>query len=372
MGVGNCVDEIDNDIPLNRNNNNNNNNNLSSNNEESKLLTVLKYFLTECLSLFQLVEISILENGEINSDLKLDSRRIKLVINFIRLRISPLIPSIITITENLPISLECMSCHILGVKALSDYINLTINKVVLNIRGKLGDDILKKDMHQSVILMSNAIKNYFNWLYSNSYQLQRTCRNIEIITSTPPEVRAWLKGEEYSSPNEIISIYKQKYKTTLTHIQVPLQSFTKHDIDQAIKDIQRERVFLNKMEHNGLEVIDNIYKELNKILTFISGIENCNISKDNKSKITSDDIQEKNNNNSLSNIDENNFKSKRVDIVINGEKIKQRIHLDLLNLVYNYILMASSRTVAGKFSYVLLGDADYIYITLFKILSHIS
>jgi hypothetical protein len=80
-----------------------------------------------------------------------------------------------------------------------------------------------------------------------------TNNNNNNIDTTP--IR--LKGEEYSSPSNIIQVYRQKYSQHLTHMPIPLQAFNNDDITQAVKDLKRERVTVNKIEYTGNIAIIN-------------------------------------------------------------------------------------------------------------------
>jgi hypothetical protein len=79
-------------------------------------LYYLKYLLIEALTIFQQCEDLLLNEG---SDERLDDRRTKLMLNLLVMRLSPLIPICISVAENLPIVLEVMTCHILGVRAVA-------------------------------------------------------------------------------------------------------------------------------------------------------------------------------------------------------------------------------------------------------------
>ena len=99
--------------------------------------------------------------------------------------------------------------------------------------------------------MRAAAIHFFKWLREHEGGLTRQCRSAEIIASINPSVRAWLKAEEYTSPQEIVWMYRRKYKAHLKSITLPLQTFTQVDVTQAIKDVERETLMVNGVSTKG-------------------------------------------------------------------------------------------------------------------------
>jgi len=122
-------------------------------------------------------------------------------------------------------------------------------------------------------ILVHHIDEYFHWARENREALEKECQNADIVASVNPSVRAWLRGEEYSSPNEIVSSYHQKYKKYLSMIPIPLRTFNSQDIEQSIKDIAREKVALNQRECTGSDSLEIIKTEIDKLLTFTTGTE---------------------------------------------------------------------------------------------------
>lgn len=65
-------------------------------------------------------------------------------------------------------------------------------------------------------------------------------------------IKAWLKGEEYESPAQILDRYNQKYRKYLTNMNIPLQDFRIEDVRQAVKDIKRDTIMLNNIRYSPL------------------------------------------------------------------------------------------------------------------------
>lgn len=147
-------------------------------------------------------------------------------------------------TENCPEALKYMSCHVLVVSALADDILETINTVTKKIRSLLSLDLSLTTNSTRGILKSEFSK-YFLWMRREQEGLAKICRNNEIICCMNKSVKAWLKGEEYESAAQIVDCYKQKYKSSLTSMNVPMQSLRSEDIKQALKDVIRDRITLN-------------------------------------------------------------------------------------------------------------------------------
>ena len=159
-------------------------------------------------------------------------------------------------TENCPEALAHMSCNVLVVSALADEIHDTIKIVTKKVRNLLNKDLSLTTSSTREILKSEFSK-YFVWLRLHQDGLIKICRNNEIFCSVNKSVKAWLKGEEYESPTQIVDRYNQKYRKYLTNMNIPLQAFRIEDIRQAVKDIKRDTIMLNNVRycsHEGISL----------------------------------------------------------------------------------------------------------------------
>ena len=170
-----------------------------------------------------------------DSDAELDDWRIRLLVELICLRRSPLIPFVITVSENVPEALTHMSCNLLAVSALADDISEAIDAVTKRVRHLISQDIRGLTSDLVRVVLQPEFKRYFGWLRAHRDGLIKTCRNNEVVSSVDASVRAWLKGEEYESPAHIVEAYRQKYRDYLTHMPLPPQGFRAEDVRQALK-----------------------------------------------------------------------------------------------------------------------------------------
>jgi hypothetical protein len=207
-------------------------------------LCAFKSVLVTAFSLFIAVEQSLYHNGDDDS---YDTHRADLAVALLRLRASSLIPLITTVSEHCPPILETMACHILSVKALAPAIIRCQGQVMGKIRNVISDESNEFNENEVFEFIHMVFLDYFVWLRKHKEDLTRSCRSIEIVASVDPSIRAWLKGEEYSSPQHIIHTYRSKYKSSLTQMPIPLHPFQVKDLNQAKKDIQRESIELNSV-----------------------------------------------------------------------------------------------------------------------------
>lgn len=213
-------------------------------------------------------------------DSHLDSRRIDLIVQLVLLRRSLLIPFVVTMTESCPEALIHMSCHILAVSALADEILGTINIVTKKIRALLNKDISLTTNSTKDILKSEFTR-YFTWLRLHEDGLRKICRNNEIFCSVDKSVKAWLKGEEYESPAQLLTRFNQKYRKYLTNINIPLQAFRMEDVRQAVKDVKRDSILLNNVQyspHDGISRRNPVQEvKRNRRDSSIDTVENIDI-----------------------------------------------------------------------------------------------
>ncbi len=334
---------------------------------EKRLISSLKYLISDLLTFFKVAEENLLEHG---NDTQLDIRRRNIAINLITFRLSSLVPFILTITEYTPIVLTCLTCHLLGTRAIAEDIKNTIHRVVNTIKGKLGDDILNKSLKDCVRILVHYIDDYFHWIRENREALEKECQNADIVASVNPSVRAWLKGEEYSSPNEIISSYHQKYKKYLSMISIPLRTFNSQDIEQGIKDIAREKIVLNQQEYAGSCSLEVIKTEIDKLLTFISGAESSRTSPVTSTKRTSsiekavellrNDLSSDDNANSgASEATAFSFPEIATDESASQVPLENKhyeMRNKLVDMLLNNVLVSISRTASGGDAFFILED----------------
>lgn len=271
-------------------------------------LEFVKMVLKRSLLFFSESELAVLQHLTDDSDV-IDRMRVSLVLDIIRARSSAIVPIPIILQEHYCFIINSLSCHLLSVRALSNDI---IEAIEVNLNG-LKSSLLKNGISNEVSLKSikEASSHYFTWLRTHRAELTRSCRNAEIIASVDPSIRAWLHEEEYSSPADIIRIYKQKYKRNLTDMSMPLQPFhSSTDIEQAKKDLLRELAMLDDQICSGNTILDEIQVSVDRCASSLFTVE-----------------------------DESTFQSKQ-----------------LSELLYVSILLACSRTIASGDAFFILED----------------
>ena len=97
-------------------------------------------------------------------DEAVDDRRINLLIDLICLRRSPLIPFVITVSENCPEALAHMSCHVLAVSALATEITEVIDTVTKHKRHLISHDIRGLTTEIVYQVLKPEFVRYFAWL----------------------------------------------------------------------------------------------------------------------------------------------------------------------------------------------------------------
>ena len=208
--------------------------------------------LVDVLRLAYQAEVAVMKSA---SDEELDDQRAALVAQIMLIRSSPILPLSVTIEDHYADVLTLMACHLLSVKALSKDITEAIevnSKVLRNeVRAGVsrgGDGLSMDDTFEGI---RRAAQHFLGWVRADEMSMSRACRSSEIVSSVDPSIRAWLKSEEYSSAREIVSVYKQKYRSFLTNMSIPLQTFTNADVVQAFKDVNRESVVVNGKDMKG-------------------------------------------------------------------------------------------------------------------------
>lgn len=178
----------------------------------------------------------------------IDERMSYLLINLLDFQTSPVLPHVMTVRQYGYPALEAITCYMLSVTAVSQVIKESIQRVVNSMTDILGDD-RKQDLtfQGNNQALKAILMGYFQYLRENAVVLIKDSRKDEIIMSVNTNLRHALKHENYQSPYEIIQVYQRKYKGQLTHLPIPLQSYSMEDIQQAKKDIIRDRVMVNKV-----------------------------------------------------------------------------------------------------------------------------
>jgi hypothetical protein len=206
------------------------------------------HILSEAFTLFNLCEESLLELGD---DSCMDKRRFYLFIQLMAIKCTALLAHALTVREHAPSALEALSCHLLGVAEVTQCIRDSIKIVVNRLSNTLMSETASLPISECVDTLQIIVLDYFAWLRDNAEQLVRMCRREEIIKSVDGSVRAWLRGERYSSPGDILVLYQRKYREYLTRMPVPLQPYRATDLSQARKDLVRQRLLINNVEYIG-------------------------------------------------------------------------------------------------------------------------
>lgn len=123
--------------------------------------------------------------------------------------------------------IECITMMVINVKVLSSDIQETVRSLL--------DYPFEK----------RVLAKYFAWVFNHAKELQRNCQYAELVDSLDRNIRAWIKGEIYESPTHILVTYNTKYKEYLSCIGLPSLSYWNHDINQGLKDVARESVYIN-------------------------------------------------------------------------------------------------------------------------------
>ena len=213
--------------------------------------------LMQALDFTRSAEVALMESG---SDTSLDDQRASLLCDLIRLRSSSIIPILLTVEDHYAFCLSVLCCHLLCVRALSDDISSAVEVNASKLQAKLGEAVGASrsglQLDEALASVRSAARHFFAWLREHETALTRQCRSAEIIASINPSVRAWLKTEEYSSPQEIVWMYQRKYKAHLRSIKLPLQTFTQVDVMQAVKDVERETLAVNGVSTKGGQFVN--------------------------------------------------------------------------------------------------------------------
>jgi hypothetical protein len=213
----------------------------------STMLRSLQQFVVDGFMLFAITEEALSSLSQnYGDDASYDTQRASLAAKLIRFRLSPVVATFMTLDTFTPPALIHMTCHLLGVRALSSRITKVINKEMARYKSIMCSDRNPVSMADFEAVLQAEVSKYFAWARRNKDDLIRESRNMEIITSVNPKVRAWLKGEEYASSRHLVRVFHQQYKKHLTHMPMPLHPLQNKDIAQALKDLRREAVFVNK------------------------------------------------------------------------------------------------------------------------------
>jgi hypothetical protein len=189
-------------------------------------------------------------------------RKSNLFFHLLEYKYSPIFPQLLTIKEDGKYLLELLTCFTLTITAICDALKSSIKNVISSMIDVLSDPevISSSSQHpsssSSLIIINFSrifpiIFDFFQWCKQHNDILIKDSREDEIITSVNTSLRAKLKNESYSSPNDIIVFYHQQYKEKLTNMSIPLQPYSLSDIEQAKKDIVREKIIVNKTSYSS-------------------------------------------------------------------------------------------------------------------------
>jgi hypothetical protein len=179
----------------------------------------------------------------------IDDRLSYLFLNVLDFQTSSLLPHAVTLRQYGLTALETLTCYILSVTAISQVLKESVQRVVYAMIDFLTDEHRGDDASLSgnVPVLKRHLMSYFQYLRTHALALIRDCRKDEIIMSVNANLRSALRNESYASPTEAVAVYHQRYRSKLTHLSIPLQSYSMDDILQAKKDILRDRVSVNKV-----------------------------------------------------------------------------------------------------------------------------
>jgi hypothetical protein len=186
-------------------------------------------------------------------------RKSNLFLHLLEYKYSPIFPQLLTIKEDGKYLLELLTCFTLSITAICDALKSSIKNVISSMIDVLSDPettSTSTSFTSSLIItyfsrIFPIIFDFFQWCTQHNDILIKDSRKDEIITSVNTSLRAKLKNESYSSPNDIIVFYHQQYKEKLTNMPIPLQPYSLLDIEQARKDIVRERIIVNKTSYSS-------------------------------------------------------------------------------------------------------------------------
>lgn len=211
----------------------------------------------------------------------LDERRCYLFLHLMDFKTSTLLPHAVTIRQYGAQALEASTCHILSISAVSAVLRESIQRVVTTLANELSDDRkTKSNIADNIPALQQILMHYFAYLRQIATMLIKDSRKDEIMMAVNANLRTSLKNECYSSPMDIITLFHQKYQSKLTHVPIPLQSYSMEDIEQARKDIVRDNISLNKISYSGgnctkkaSSAWDAIREEIKKVLIFTLAVD---------------------------------------------------------------------------------------------------
>ena len=193
--------------------------------------------------------------------------RCTVMVALLKFRSTPweIIPLPLVAKLNLRNVLVEMTLNLLSVGGLCRDVDTAISTVHHEICHELAS-ASRMNAEVLTLTLSRHCTDFFQWLHSNRKDLTRLCRAAEVISCIDPKLHAWLKGEEYESPMELVSTYNLKYKEALQSVALPFQPFDDDDVSQAQKDLQREVVHINSKPVPGHQILKTLVAETRKFL----------------------------------------------------------------------------------------------------------
>eukprot|EP01039_Chlorochromonas_danica_P001338 gene1338-1460_t len=342
------------------------------------LIDKLKVLLHEIVLFFVKSESCLFLEG---SDGELDPYRAELFLKLMKLKCSPLYSQSIVMKEYGPRALEALSCHILGVTAVTAEIQAEVQNASVYLINALHREETGITMGIEVDNphLNHILREYFLWLRESASTLTKACRREEILAAVNPAVRTSLKEENYRSPLHLVTLYRSKYAALLRDLSIPLQPYCKKDLKQAHKDILREDIRVNKVLYIGgrtptgslqsgqdlqldadyvnkyeissiedkfeeLDATEAISEELKKVIVFLANLSDPSVLQSCSSYWEGQSVM----------VDREAIGMKRPS----GQLCDASTHLyrDLHRILLSYTLLAASRTFAAGDAFMILND----------------
>jgi len=211
--------------------------------------------LTMLLTLFAKTEIAYLNGGTGLGDL--DSELVMSVEWLLIYRFCPYFPISLIAKLNLPNALSYLTCYMLSVGGLCRDLQAVIHQVIDCIINDLSG--IPDDSEDKIKSIAKAhLDKFYGWVRGSVSDLSRHCRVVEVIEFIDPQLRAWLKGENYESMEQLVLKFNTKYRDRLDRLRIPFQTFDESDVSQARKDIDRETLLVNGKYVAGTELIPSL------------------------------------------------------------------------------------------------------------------
>lgn len=213
---------------------------------------------------------------------------------------SSLVTIPLTIREYGPKALEALTCHLLSVTALNQELRDNIKWIISRLCDAVSAPGQPSSIEDNFFPLQSILMDFFDWVTRSAPGLIRACRKDEILHSINSTVRSRLKNESYNSPEDLVAVFHQRYRSHLTHLTLPLQPYTVDDIAQAHKDLQRERILVNKVLYPTpstpdcpeVGIWDALRDEIRKVLVFLFEIDSLELLEPHIPSVSPEHIQQ--------------------------------------------------------------------------------